>query len=161
MKKERIAELEKLNTYLLGSEDFVQKIGVISTVVKDIIGADRCTIFIYDKNTDSFWSAHIDGVSFIEVPGDKGLVSEVFKSKKYSINNNVYNDKRFYSKIDKNSGYITHSILAAPIISHSDQSIGAIQLLNKKGGERIFTPEDVEVLQKTMKYFVEYAESLA
>jgi Nif-specific regulatory protein len=57
-----------------------------------------------------------------------------------------YNDPRFNSAIDSQTGYRTRSILAVPLENLVDnETIGAFEALNKRHGE--FTADDEEVLR--------------
>jgi len=64
--------------------------------------------------------------------------------------NNVYEDTRFYSEIDKNSDLRTNNILCVPLINRKKECIGALEIVNKKDGE--FTNDDQEVLTHLSNY---------
>jgi hypothetical protein len=78
----KLNKLLSLNKELVLEDDFSKKIKLISSAIKDIIEADRCSIFIHDDSTNSLWTIYVDGISYIEVPDDMGIVSEVYNSKK-------------------------------------------------------------------------------
>jgi HD-GYP domain-containing protein (c-di-GMP phosphodiesterase class II) len=54
-------------------------------------------------------------------------------------------DERFDSGIDKKTGYKTETILALPIIDHSGETIGVIEVINKQNGT--FTDADIDILK--------------
>jgi len=58
----------------------------------------------------------------------------------------VSKDPNFSQKMDEKSGFITRSILCAPL-SFSDQVIGAVELINKSTGDGCFHEADVHLLQ--------------
>jgi sigma-B regulation protein RsbU (phosphoserine phosphatase) len=58
----------------------------------------------------------------------------------------VRHDPAFSSQADEESGMVTRSLLCAPM-SFSDQRIGAIELINRRGGDGCFAQEDVYPLQ--------------
>lgn len=55
-------------------------------------------------------------------------------------------DPHFAAQLDARSGFRTRSLLCAPM-RVQDRTIGAIELVNKKGGNGQFAPGDIQVLQ--------------
>lgn len=155
MKKIQLGHLDRI---LKSDTDFVEKINAISDTITDLIGAELCTIFIYDAVSQSFWSAHIEGISYIEIPDSKGIVSDVFHKKGIIIINDVQNDPRFHKEIDLSTGYVTKSMLAVAILNHQKEPIGVIQLINKKRGEQKFGQRDQLILSKLLHYISQFTE---
>lgn len=151
-------QLGQLDSILKGDNDFVAKINAISNTLKELLSAQRCTIFIHDKDTHSFWTAHIEGMSYIELPDDKGIVSEVFEKKAMLIVNDVQNHPHFHNKIDQASGFETHCMLAVAILNHRKEPIGVVQLINKTNQESGFSPKDKQVLQTLVHYISQFTE---
>lgn len=158
--RDKLNRLMKLNSILASDISFIKKINIISETIKDIIKADRCTIFVYDSDTNSFWSAYIDGVSYIEVPDDKGIVSKVFKDKETLIVNDPKVHPNFYVNIDESTGYRTKSILAMPIIGYDNKCLGVIQLLNKLDDDNGFDEDDSKVLKFVINHIATFVELL-
>ena len=155
MKKIQLGHLERI---LKSDTDFVEKIDLISDTIKALVGAELCTIFIYDHVSKSFWSAHIEGISYIEIPDSKGIVSDVFHKKGIMIINDVQNDPRFHKEIDLSTGYTTKSMLAVAILNHQKEPIGVIQLLNKTRDEKKFSHRDKLILSKLLHYISQFSE---
>jgi adenylate cyclase len=160
LSERKLNRLLDLNKRLVLEDNFSKKIELISSSVKDIIKADRCTIFIHDDTTQSLWSVYIDGISYIEVPNDVGIVSEVYSSKKTMIVNDAQNNPLFNSDIDKGSGYMTKSILSVPILGYGGVALGVIQLINKIDGSSSFNEEDEEVLNYVMSHISAFLEMM-
>ena len=156
----KLNRLLELNKKLVLEDDFSKKIELISSSVKDIIKADRCTIFIHDEGTQSLWSVYIDGVSFIEVPNDVGIVSEVFNTKKTMIVNDAQNSPLFNNSIDKGSGYTTKSILCVPILGYGGVALGVMQVINKIDNDLSFNEEDEEILNYVMSHISAFLEMM-
>jgi serine phosphatase RsbU (regulator of sigma subunit) len=76
------------------------------------------------------------------IPIDQGIAGWVVQNDQGVIVNNAQEDPRFYQEADFKSGFITKSIIAAPL-RVKDQAIGVVELFNKKGG---FTQTDLELL---------------
>lgn len=136
--------------------DFVEKIRAISDTVKSLVHAERCSIFIHDAISKSFWSAYIEGVSYIEIPEKVGIVGKVFQSKETLIVNDVQNDANHHKTIDAKSQFITHSMIAAPIKDRDGKVVGVMQLLNKLDSDQLFTNQDIEHLREALSYIKDY-----
>ncbi len=58
----------------------------------------------------------------------------------------VRRDPHFSKRIDEESGFVTRSILCAPM-AFSGRVLGAIELINKRGGDGCFAPSDAQLLE--------------
>lgn len=141
---------------LLSRPSLELAIPIISTYAKDLLEADRCSVFIYNKSKNCLWTVLADGVGAIELPADEGIVGASFREAKALIVNEPYADPRFSSKIDHGTGYLTKNIIAIPIMDAFNKPIGVLQLLNKKTGE--FDREDKRLLTFFNHYISGYVE---
>ena len=108
--------------------------------------ADRATLFLYDPETKELFSrvATGAGVTEIRAPADRGVAGAVFQSGKAETIDDAYADSRFNQQIDKETGYRTETILAAPVATIDGRTIGVAQVLNKVG--RAFDESDLELV---------------
>ena len=108
--------------------------------------ADRCTVFIYDKEKDELWSKVALGMDSQEIrfPATKGLAGYVVKTGETLNIEDAYNDLRFNKDVDLKTGYKTKTILCMPIKNNNQEIIGAFQVLNKANGT--FTKNDEDLL---------------
>lgn len=134
---------------LLNRRSLEDGLPLISKYVKDIIGADRCSIFIYSEGKKELWTTLADGVERISIDASTGIVGETIKERKPIIENNVYSNPAFLSDVDKDTGYRTKSIITAPVFDSGRSIIGVLELLNKDGG---FDDDD----SKFMVFFSHY-----
>lgn len=153
MKQAYFNNLEKI---LNKNIDFVEKISAVSDTVKQLLNADRCSIFIHDAVSKSFWSAYIEGVSYIEIPHNVGIISDVFHTKKTIMVNDVQNYENHHSSINMQTNYITHSMLASPIQDNKGATVGVMQVLNKLDNKNEFSSTDVLHLEEAMLYIKDY-----
>ena len=79
----------------------------------------------------------------IELPIDKGIAGWVATNGKAQIIPDAYQDPRFNSKVDEETGFRTKSILAAPLMV-KDKIIGVAEVINRQDGNA-FTEEDLEL----------------
>ena len=108
----------------------------------ELLNADRCTLFLYDKKTKELFSRVAEELEIkeIRIPADRGIAGAVFMSRQTENIVDPYNDPRFNKDVDRSTGYRTESILAMPIMNKSGECIGVTQALNKRGGR--FTAKD-------------------
>lgn len=125
-------------------------LGSMANFAKEILRADRCSIFVYDKNKDELWSKVAQGAEPIRISSQKGVAGYAALSKETQIVVDAYNDYRFNPDVDKNTGYLTQTILSVPLLDNQENTIGVFQALNKK--ESIFTNIDAELLLLISNY---------
>jgi adenylate cyclase len=82
-----------------------------------------------------------DEISF---PKSLGVYGWVFENHEPVIVDNVYEDSRFHSGIDKMTGFKTTNMICTPILDQNNQCLGTLQSFNKKAGP--YTLEDLELM---------------
>jgi GAF domain-containing protein len=143
----RIAEFGKKLTTIDHIEEALPS---ISEEAKAIVNAERCSIFIVDREGEMLWTKLSDGIGRIAIAINSGIVGDTVLRKIAQIVNNPYEDNRFLAKIDEKSGFVTRNILAIPIFNSRQEVIGIIQLLNKYHGD--FDEKDEGI----MSFFANY-----
>lgn len=106
------------------------------------VNADRGTIFLNDNGTSELYSRVAQGTfnREIRILNSHGVAGHVFTSGRGIIVHDAYASEHFDRSIDAETGYVTKSILCAPIKTVKGEIIGVTQILNKTGGA--FTEED-------------------
>ena len=119
---------------------------VIAEQTKMVLNADRCTVFLYDKEKNELWSKVALGLDSEEIrfSADKGFAGYAVKTGETIKIQDAYNDERFNKEIDKHTGYRTYNLLCMPMRNIKFEIIGAFQVLNKKDGD--FTDADEDIL---------------
>ncbi|HEY6896038.1 MAG TPA: GAF domain-containing protein [Rhodocyclaceae bacterium] len=106
-----------------------------------LLEADRGTRFLYDAQHDELYSRVAGGAAAeFRFPAHTGIAGECFSSGRVINIEDAYADPRFNPDFDQRSGYRTHSMICMPIVAKGQRKIGAIQILNRKGGA--FTAAD-------------------
>ena len=118
----------------------------IAEQTKLALNADRCTVFLIDKEKKELWSKVALGLDskVIRFQMDKGLAGHVAMTGETIHIKDAYNDSRFNKEIDLQTGYKTKNILCMPIRNIKYEIIGVFQVLNKYDGE--FTDYDEDLL---------------
>lgn len=145
-KKDPLIALLKIGQTVAAETDINVLLKVIAEETKATIQADRCTVFLYDKDKNEIWSKVALGLDSQEIrfPASKGLAGHVVNTGETINIKDAYSDGRFNKEIDMQTGYKTKTILCMPIKNLKQEIIGAFQVLNKLNGE--FTEEDEDLL---------------
>lgn len=146
-KSDPLVSLVKISRSITALTDIDELLKVIAQETKTAIQADRCTVFLWDKDTNELWSKVALGIEEskeIRFPADKGLAGYVVQTGETLNITDAYSDSRFNPEVDKETGYHTKTILCMPIMNNNREIIGAFQVLNKIDG--IFTKNDEDLL---------------
>ncbi len=134
---------------------------ILTTVVKEIqsiLKADRCTLYLVDKESNELYSKVLQAESLVEIrlPLTKSSIAGYSAITKKIVNvKDAYDDKElqvidrelsFDRRWDRESGYKTKSVLVVPIpVKTEGDVIGVFQVLNKPDG---FSNTDVTVMEQ-------------
>ena len=81
----------------------------------------------------------------VVIPRGQGIAGWVFENGRSLVVPDAYSDPRFYSGVDKKSGFKTRSVLCAPLI-RAGRKIGVLQVLNPRN-QSSFTESDLEAFE--------------
>lgn len=112
---------------------------------RDVLNADRGTVFLYDEATNELVVRVGTDLDHIRIPADKGIVGESAQTRELINVPDCYADDRFNRAIDKQTGYKSRCMLTIPLIGYEDSLIGVLQILNKNHG--VFDDQDEYVAQ--------------
>jgi hypothetical protein len=144
---------------------------IFETVMEEghkLVHAERATLFMLDEDKKELWSRVGTGIKgIIKVGADEGLVGSSVSTDQVVNVADAYKDPRFNKDVDKETGFLTKSVLVVPVLSREagKEVIGAIQLINKKDsdGKTVqFTQTDediVKVLANHVACFIKIVES--
>lgn len=107
---------------------------------RNILDADRGTVFLYDPEADELVVRVATELGQIRIPADKGIVGESAQTRKLINVPDCYADPRFNRDIDKKTGYRSRCMLTIPLIGYEESLIGVLQILNKNNG--VFDEQD-------------------
>ena len=107
---------------------------------RQVLDADRGTVFLYDENSDELVVRVATKLGTIRIPANKGIVGESALSRQLINVPDCYADERFNRDIDKETGYRSRCMLTIPLIGFEDTLVGVLQILNKNDG--VFDEQD-------------------
>jgi adenylate cyclase len=76
---------------------------------------------------------------------NRGLAGHVAETGETLNIRNAYEDPRFLVSVDEKTGFVTHSVLCAPIVNRNGEIIGVVQAMNKKGAD--FDEDDEDLIR--------------
>ena len=105
---------------------------------------ERASIFFVNRKQGELYTfvGHLPEKEMISIPIDKGIVGACIRRREPVIENAPYDNPGFFPDIDTQSGLVTDSLLAVPLVD-GDEVFGAIEFLNKRRGE--FGEEDMQI----------------
>ena len=144
--KDPLISLVNIGQAVAAEKDIDKLIKTIAEETKTALNADRCTVYMYDKEHNELYSKVATGLDTKElrIPADKGLAGHVLQTGETINIKDAYSDSRFNPEVDKKTGYRTKTILCIPIKNFNQEIIGVFQVLNKF--DEYFTPDDEDLL---------------
>ena len=135
-------------TQALSSELKIEAlISIICSKVQSLLGSERCTVFIVDKERRELYTTESmsygmgpslpidhDKATLISFPMDRGIAGAVASTGVRVNIPDAYKDARFNQTMDKETGFRTRSILCMSIKNHRGEIAGVLQVMNKKDG---------------------------
>jgi HD-GYP domain-containing protein (c-di-GMP phosphodiesterase class II) len=129
---------------LTAERQVLRLLGLINDAAAQVAEADRCSIFVVDRDKGELWTRVAHGTGEIRIPLGAGIAGAVAQSGQAVAIPDAYADARFNQQVDAATGYRTHSILCVPMRNTRGEVVGVIQALNRRDGA--FTAEDEELL---------------
>ena len=124
---------------------FDQMLQAVTVKIRDLLQADRGTIFMVDEKRRRLTSriAHGDDGKpvVINMPIGIGIAGRVVATGETQNIADPYSHPDFNPGVDRETGYRTHSILCMPLYDRNKRIFAVAQLLNKNGNQP-FTAED-------------------
>ena len=119
----------------------------LSQIVR-LLKVEAGAIFLLDEAQASLVCRAAVGpvdITGLTVPTGHGIVGRAVAEDRIQVVEHAYEDRAFFAEADKKTGFVTRSILCAPMgVAHT--VIGAVEVLNKHDGKP-FNAEDQSLLR--------------
>jgi len=140
IKEQALQQILDVTRKLAAPYDLDTMLSEVVDAARNILHADRGTVFLYEAETDELVVRVGTGLERIRMPATKGIVGESAQTRKLINVPDCYADERFNREIDKQTGYRSRCMLTIPLIGYEDSLVGVLQILNKHDG--IFDEQD-------------------
>ena len=117
------------------------------------LNSEAASIFLLESNNSELVCVRCAGpvdISGIRIPSEKGIIGNAINSRKSQMIRDAQNDPNFSKLVDADTGFITRSILAVPLVVN-DECIGALELINKKNND-LFNEHDESIAMVLASY---------
>ena len=136
--------------------DYDEIIRILADMGRALTSSDRCTVWVVSDDKKMIWTKVAHGVDGrLEIPIDSGIVGSSIVNEEKILIDDVYEDSRFNSNVDKETGYRTKSMMVIPMFDNDDKIIGAFQVMNHQGEKGVFDSRDMQRLTLASTYAAE------
>ncbi len=146
--QEALLRLLDVTCELAAHHTLDQILQTVTTGACEALGCERASLYLYDEVSNEVYTRAVTELELEEIrsSADRGITGWVVRNRELANIPDPAADPRWNANFDRQTGFHTRNILAAPIIaSTDDRLIGVLQLLNKHGGT--FGPFDEQVLR--------------
>lgn len=115
--------------------DMNELLAAILDVARRVMGAEASSLFLVDERTGDLELTIARGkcpcaiATPVKIPRGKGIAGWVKQRRQSLLVEDAYDDPRFYSEMDRSTGFITRSLIAVPLFQDA-QDIGVLEVLN-------------------------------
>ena len=144
--QKKLALVGEVSRALSTEGDLDTLLTLIVAKVKELMEADRATLFLVTADGGGLWSKVVQGGDRVEIRLEigEGVAGWVAQTREIVNIPDAYADQRFQPAFDLKSGYRTRTLLSVPMLGAGAQLVGVLQVLNKQDGP--FTHPDEELL---------------
>ncbi|MDP3499540.1 MAG: GAF domain-containing protein [Myxococcales bacterium] len=144
---ERFTAVIEVGSQLASARDVDALLRTVMDRLTGLLDAEAATLFMHDTRTNELWSRVVKGASIKELrlPVSAGIAGHVFGTGKTLMLGDAYVDPRFNPDIDRQSGFRTKSIIAAPLRHVSGRVLGVLEVLHRKVDA--FTSDDRSLVE--------------
>lgn len=150
--EERVAVLErmvKVSQIITSTLDLRQLLDIIAEVATEFTKTEAASIMLLDKNTGELYFETVTGpkkdeVKRVTVPLEGSIGGWILTHNEPLIIRNPQDDPRHYRGTDKKTGFLTRSLMGAPL-NFRGETIGVIEVLNRSVEEE-FSDQDLRTL---------------
>jgi Nif-specific regulatory protein len=142
---DKLAEILSICQKMNSERDLSALLDLIAREATGLLGCDRASIFLLDRERNELWSkVALGSEETLRFDASLGIAGRVILTGETINVRDAYRDPRFYGGIDGQTGYRTQSVLAVPVRNQGQEIIGVFEALNKLSG--VFTRRDEEAL---------------
>lgn len=146
--EEQLAQLAEITHYFASSLNIHETLKNAIQQFLIYLDAEAASIFLLENNDTELVCMDCAGpvdITGIRLQANQGIVGNTVMRKACQMVRDVSKDPNFAQSVDKDSGFITKSILCAPLMVQ-DHCIGALELINKKSEDGLFDERDQHLL---------------
>ncbi len=142
------------------NQDLTELLDSVAQAATRVLNGDRASIFLWDKPRHELVGYPALGVEGkrLRVRDDQGIVGEVIRTGQPKRWDDSLEAAAINAQVGKQLGYITRSLVAAPLLDRKNRPLGVFEVLNHRLGE--FSQEDESFLVELAKFASSAVENL-
>lgn len=146
-RSERLDEMLAISIAWSETSDLNALLNRMAESASRLFKSDRATIFLWDRAASKLVGRPAMGLpDGLVVPDNAGVVGQVVQTGEPLRTSDQKDASTVDRATDESTGYQTDSLLCVPLDAPSGERLGAFELINKKGSQGTFTPEDEQGL---------------
>ena len=146
-RSERLDEMLAISIAWSETSDLNALLNRMAESASRLFNSDRATIFLWDRAASKLVGRPAMGLpDGLVVPDNTGVVGQVVQTGEPLRTCNQKDASTVDRATDESTGYQTDSLLCVPLDAPNGERLGAFELINKKGNQGAFTPEDEQGL---------------
>lgn len=141
-------------------------LSLMADMGKEIVVADRCTVWLLDTQRGELWTKVAHGVSELRIPAGAGLAGHSIATGEPIFIDDAYMNEPYRDilangalKTDQQTGYRTKAIMAIPFRNNEGEIMGCYQAINKMTESGVFSDHDLRNLSLAASYSGKSIES--
>lgn len=147
LSRQSFEQLLDVARQLASSTNLEEVLNRIIDALRDVLGAERASVFQYDADTEELFATQAHGLPrALRLPVSQGLVGEAARGREIISVDDAYADPRFNQAVDKETGFRTRCLLTIPMVDFEGELVGVAQVLNKRDGQA-FDDDDRAIAQ--------------
>ena len=146
---DNLSRLIDVTSLISSNLDLDEVMNQVMELAKKVMDAEAASILLWSEEKQclefdlAVGEVGVEVLKTIQVKKGQGIAGTVMGTGEPLLVADAQNDPRFYSGADERTGFVTKSILAAPLIV-SDRIVGVSEVLNHRDGHP-FTEQDLEL----------------
>src|ERR1051326_8960196 len=142
---EKLSDILAICQKINSERDLGTLLDLIAREATELLGCDRASIFLLDRERNELWSkVALGSDEILRFDARMGIAGTAALTGRTINVQDAYSDPRFYGAIDGQTGYRTRNLLAVAVWNQRGEIIGAFEVLNKHSGP--FTSRDEDAL---------------
>lgn len=145
---EALSRLLAISRRLSSTLQLDELLNLVMDVSTELTDTEVASILLVDERSGQlYFAASTEGAvpEDMVVPLEGSIAGWVVRNGRSLILQDVQSDERFYATVDKDLQFVTHSMLAVPLMAN-EKSIGALEVINKRGNAP-YTAQDVALME--------------
>ncbi|MFN3193280.1 MAG: sigma 54-interacting transcriptional regulator [Aureliella sp.] len=149
---EQLQTMLELSSEWQRSEDLTELLNSMAQAAARVLKGDRASIFLWDRGNKQLVGHPALGVEGepLRIRDDQGVAGRVLKSGECHRWDDSGDPDAINTKVGKKLGYVTHSLVAVPLLDRKRKPLGVFEVLNHHSGR--FSAQDESFLAELAEY---------